>query len=50
MESSLNLLQDKALDQRYYDLAVRYAQASLKGDCWWLLRNSKNIYDSVRVN
>ncbi|MBR0388726.1 MAG: hypothetical protein IJK37_01260, partial [Prevotella sp.] len=31
MESSLNLLQDKALDQRYYDLAVRYAQASLKG-------------------
>lgn len=50
MESSLNILQDKALDQRYYDLAVRYAQASLKGDCWWLLRNSKNIYDSVRVN
>ena len=50
MESSLNLLQDKALDQRYYDLAVRYAQASLKGDCWWLLRSSKNIYDSVRVN
>ena len=50
MESSLNLLQDKALDQRYYDLAVRYAQASLKGDCWWLLRKSKNIYDSVRVN
>ena len=50
MESSLNLLQDKALDQRYYDLAVRYAQASLKGDCWWLLRSSKNTYDSVRVN
>ncbi|MBQ6917311.1 MAG: hypothetical protein IJQ64_05880, partial [Prevotella sp.] len=50
MESSLNLLQDKALDLRYYDLAVRYSQASLKGDCWWLLRSSKNIYDSVRVN
>ena len=50
MESSLNLLQGKALEQRYYDLAVRYAQASLKGDCWWLLRNSKNAYDSVRVN
>ena len=50
MESSLNLLQSKAQEQRYYDLAVRYAQASLKGDCWWLLRNSKNAYDSVRVN
>ena len=50
MEASLNVLQGKALEQRYYDLAVRYAQASIKGDCWWLLRNYKSAYDSVRVN
>ena len=50
MENTLNVLQGKALEQRYYDLAVRYAQASIKGDCWWLLCESKNIYDSVRVN
>ena len=50
MESSLNLLQGKALEQRYYNLAVRYAQASIKGDCWWLLRNYKSCYDTIRVN
>jgi len=50
MEGALNVLQGKALEQRYYDLAVRYAQASIKGDCWWLLRNYKSAYDSVRVN
>ena len=50
MESSLNLLQGKALEQRYYNLAIRYAQASIKGDCWWLLHDTKNCYDSIRVN
>ena len=50
MESSLNILQGKALEQRYYNLAVRYAQANIKGDCWWLMRNTKNSYDTVRVN
>ena len=50
MESSLNLLQGKALEQRYYNLAVRYAQASIKGDCWWLLHNVKSCYDTIRVN
>ena len=50
MESSLNLLQGKALEQRYYNLAVRYAQASIKGDCWWLLHNTKSCYDTIRVN
>ena len=50
MESSMNLLRDKALEQRYYNLAVRYAQANIKGDCWWLLRNYKSAYDTVRVN
>ena len=50
MESKLNLLQGKAYEQQCYDLAVRYAQASCKGDCWWLLRNAKSVDDSVRVN
>jgi hypothetical protein len=50
MEGSLNLLKGKALDQRYYNLAVRYAQASIHGDCWWLLRYSKSCYDNFRVN
>ena len=50
MESSLNVLKGKALDQRYYNLATCYAQASIKGDCWWLLRDTKSIYDTVRVN
>jgi hypothetical protein len=50
MEASLNLLKGKALEQRYYNLAVRYAQASIKGDCWWLLHNAKSADDTIRVN
>ena len=50
MESSLNLLKGKALEQRCYNLAIRYAQASIYGDCWWLLRNYKSCMDTVRVN
>lgn len=50
MEGSLNVLSGKALEQRYYNLAVRYAQASIKGDCWWLLRDFKSAYDEVREN
>ncbi|WP_155950124.1 hypothetical protein [Prevotella sp. P6B4] len=50
LEGSLQLLQGKALEQRYYNLAIRYAQASIKGDCWWLLRDGQSAYDSVRVN
>ena len=50
MESSVNILNGKAQEQRYYNLAVRYAQASVHGDCWWLLRYSKSAYDNVRVN
>ena len=50
MESSLNLLKGKALEQRYYNLAVRYAQASIKGDCWWLLHNAKSVWDQVSTN
>ncbi len=50
LESSKHLLQGKALDQHYYNLAIRYAQASIKGDCWWLLRDYKSINDTVRRN
>jgi hypothetical protein len=50
MEGSVNLLKGKALEQRYYNMAVRYAQASIHGDCWWLLRYYKSANDTVRVN
>lgn len=50
MESELNVLSGKAQQQRYYDLAVRYAQANFTGDCWWLMRDAKSVNDSVRVN
>lgn len=48
MEASLNLLNGDALYQCYYDLAVRYAQANYTGDCWWLMRQTKSVGDSVR--
>ena len=50
MEAGLNLLRGKALEQQCYNLAVRYAQASIHGDCWWLLRQTKSGYDEVRQN
>jgi len=50
MENSLSVLKGKEFEQRCYNLAVRYAQASIYGDCWWLLRNYKSCMDSVRVN
>ena len=50
MESSVNILSGKAQDQRYYNLAIYYAQASVHGDCWWLLRYTKSAYDEVRTN
>ena len=50
MEGSLDLLKGKAYDQRCYNLAVYYAQASVHGDCWWLMRDFKGAYDKVRVN
>ena len=39
-----------ALQQCCYDLAVRYAQASITGDCWFLMRNGKSSGDVVRSN
>ncbi len=46
LEQGLNLLKGKARLQRCYDLAVRYAQIHVSGDCWFVLRNGKsNTYD-----
>lgn len=50
MEKDLNRLSGKTRQQRCYDLAVRYAQASFTGDCWYLMRDSKSINDWVRPN
>jgi len=49
-EATLNVLSGKALQQRCYDLAVRYAQANFTGDCWWLMRDFKSTTDTLRVN
>lgn len=48
MEGEQNVLKGKALEQRCYDLAVRYAQAHFRGDCWWLMRNGKSVGDTQR--
>ena len=50
MEGELNVLKGDAQQQRYYDLAVRFAQAHFTGDCWYLLRDSKSVSDTIRVN
>ena len=48
MEGELNVLSSQAASQRYYDLAIRYAQAHFRGDCWWLMRNGKSVDDAQR--
>ena len=48
MEGELNVLSGKELEQRSYALATRYAQAHFRGDCWWLMRNSKSVGDAQR--
>ena len=50
MEGDLNVLTGEALKKQYYELAVRYAQASFTGDCWFLMRDGKSVMDTVRVN
>ena len=50
MEKEAAILKGQAQCQRYYDLAIRYAQASYSGDCWYLTRYSKSWTDSVEVN
>lgn len=48
LESSMKLLSGEALCQKSYDAAVRYAQASFTGDCWFLMRDGKSVADTVR--
>jgi hypothetical protein len=48
MEGEQNVLNGDALAKRYYALAVRYAQAHFRGDCWWLMRNGKSSADEQR--
>lgn len=43
-EAGLNLLKSNLRQQRCYDLAVRYAQADMTGDCWYLLSSTKTTY------
>ena len=50
MEGELNILSGEDLKKQYYELAVRYAQASFTGDCWFLMRDGKSVMDTVRVN
>ena len=50
MEGELNVLTGETLKKQYYELAVRYAQASYTGDCWFLMRDYKSVIDTVRVN
>ena len=44
LENGLTLLKGKARQQRCYDLAVRYAQTDMSGDCWFLLHDGKSLY------
>ena len=48
MEGEQNVLSGDALAKRYYALAVRYAQAHFRGDCWWLMRDAKSSADEQR--
>ena len=50
MEKEAAIMKGDAQCQRYYDLAIRYAQASYSGDCWYLTRYGKSWTDSVEVN
>jgi len=50
MEKEVALMKGDAQCQKYYDLAVRYAQASFTGDCWYLTRYSKSVNDEVGPN
>ncbi|MBR6981598.1 MAG: hypothetical protein IKH88_17470 [Prevotella sp.] len=40
----------EARKQLAYDIAVRYFQASHKGDCWYLTQYGQSCYDTIRVD
>ena len=47
MEGEVGLLSGEAQQKQYYELAVRYAQASQTGDCWFMTHDSKSAYNST---
>ena len=50
LETGMKSLTGKARQQRCYDLAVRYAQATNDGDCWYLTHNGKSAYDDPQTH
>lgn len=50
LETGMKMLSGQDRQQRCYDLAVRYAQANFRGDCWFLMRDGKSIVDTLRCN
>lgn len=50
LETGMKSLTGKARQQRCYDLAVRYAQATNDGDCWYLTHNGKSVYDDPQTH
>ena len=47
MEKEASIMKGDAQCQRYYDLAVRYAQACNAGDCWFLTQYGKSTDENV---
>jgi len=49
LESQYKLATGQDRQQKAYDLAVRYYQASYKGDCWFLTHYGQSISDTASV-
>ncbi len=49
LEKDFNSLNPTEKAKRAYQLAIRYAQASYAGDCWYLTRYGKSYYDAPRT-
>lgn len=49
LEEGMAKLDNKQQLQRCYDLAARYAQVSVRGDCWFIMRDGIGGGDTVRV-
>ena len=50
LEAGLGVLDGLERQQRCYDLAVRYAQTTFTGDCWFIMRDMKSVNDTLRAN
>lgn len=49
LEKQYKLATGEARKQKAYDMAVRYYQASYKGDCWFLTHYGQSVCDTVSV-